>query len=162
MPSRTSARLALTLLLAVGVGLATEATALASAPGKHAAAAADKKKNAKPTIKLASSSLGKIIVDSKGRTLYALDADGTDISKSMCNDGCAKVWPPVKASKPIAGKGLDKTLLKVGGGGQVAYNSHLLYTFASDSKAGDATGQGVGGFYVVGADGNPVKTAPAG
>jgi predicted lipoprotein with Yx(FWY)xxD motif len=162
MPSRTSARLALSLLLAVGVGLATEATAFASAPGKHAAAAAEKKKKKTTTIKVATSSLGKIIVDSKGRSLYAFDPDGTNIDKSNCTGGCNGIWPALKASKSTAGKGLDKSLLKVGVGGQVAYNGHLLYRYAAD-KPGDTGGQGIADlWHVVGTDGEPVKTAPGG
>ena len=162
MPSRSSTRLALTVLLALGVGLATEATALASAPGKHAAAAADKKKKKTTTIKVASSSLGKIIVDSKGRSLYAFDPDGTNIDKSNCTGGCNAIWPALKASKPTSGKGLDKTLLKVGVGGQVAYNGHLLYRYASD-KPGDTGGQGIADvWHVLGTNGEPNRAAPAG
>jgi len=156
MHSRTLPRLALVTMLATGVGVATEvASASASASGRHAAAVAAKKK-AKVTVKIGSSSLGKILVAGNGKTLYAFGSDGTSITKGKCTGGCAGVWPPLKGKGKLkAGKGLDKSLLKLGGGKQVAYNNHLLYEFAG-TAAGDTSGQGVGGFHVVGADGNPI------
>jgi predicted lipoprotein with Yx(FWY)xxD motif len=156
MHCRTLPRLVLVTVLATGVGLAAEvATASASAPGRHAATVAAKKK-AKVTVKVGSSSLGKILVASDGKTLYAYDADGTSITKGKCTGGCAGVWPALKGKGKLkAGKGLDATLLKLGGGKQVAYNGHLLYEFAGTAK-GDTSGQGVGGFHVMGADGNPI------
>jgi hypothetical protein len=50
-------------------------------------------------------------------------------------------------------------------GDQVAYNGHLLYTFADD-QAGQVTGQGVQGFFVAtpgltAITGSPAPSAPA-
>jgi predicted lipoprotein with Yx(FWY)xxD motif len=150
-------RLVLVTMLATGAGVATEvATASASAPGRHATKVAAKKK-AKVTIKLATTSLGKILVAANGKTLYAFDSDGTSITSAKCSGGCTSVWPPLKGKGKLkAGKGLDASLLKLGGGKQVAYNGHLLYEFVGKA-AGDTSGQGIGGFHVVGADGNPIK-----
>jgi predicted lipoprotein with Yx(FWY)xxD motif len=158
MQRSTLPRLVLTTMLATGVGVATEvAAASASASARHSTAVVAKKKKAKATVKIATTNLGKILVAGNGKTLYALDADGTDITKSNCTDGCATVWPPLKGKGKLkAGKGLDATLLKLGGGKQVAYNGHLLYFFVGKAK-GDTSGQGVAGFHVVGADGNPIK-----
>ena len=157
MHRNTLPRLVLVTMLATGVGVATEvATASASARGRHAATVAAKKK-AKPTVKIGSSSLGKILVAGNGKTVYAFDSDGTSITSAKCTGGCTAVWPPLKGKgKLTAGKGLDSSLLKLGGGKQVAYNGHLLYEFAG-TAAGDTSGQGTGGFHVVGADGNPIK-----
>jgi predicted lipoprotein with Yx(FWY)xxD motif len=159
MHSRSLTRLMLATVLAIGIGLVTEATALASAPGKSATTAAEKKKKKKSTtIKLASSSLGKIIVDSKGKTLYALDLE-TSITSPKCRAGCDSLWPELKASKPTVGKGLDKTKVAVGADGQVAYNGHLLYHYKPDAKPGDTGGQGIAGvWHALGPDGNPVKS----
>ena len=159
MHSRPFSRLALVTLLALGTAVATEATALASAPGSHArAVSAKKKKPKKTTIKLANSSLGKIVVDSKGLSLYAFDVE-TSITDPKCRTGCDTIWPELKAPKPTAGKGLDKSLLKVGADGQVAYNGHLLYRYAADTKPGDMGGQGIGNvWHVVDAKGLPVKS----
>ena len=41
---------------------------------------------------------------------------------------------------------------------QVTYNGMPLYYFASDTKAGDTNGQGVGDiWWVFGADGEPIE-----
>src|SRR5215213_9735714 len=59
----------------------------------------------KPTLALRTTSLGKVLVDSKGRTLYLFGADKTK-NQSNCADACASNWPPAKApSKPTVGRG---------------------------------------------------------
>ena len=54
--------------------------------------------------------LGKILVDSQGRTLYLFQADhGT---KSACTGACATAWPPLRATgKPVAGSGVSSAKL---------------------------------------------------
>jgi predicted lipoprotein with Yx(FWY)xxD motif len=115
------------------------------------------------------STLGNILVDSQGRTLYLFQADkGT---KSACTGACAAAWPPLRASgKPVAGSGVTGSMLgtarRSDGNPQVTYNGHPLYRFASDQNPGDATGQGVNAFgalwYVVSPAGSPVTSAAAG
>ncbi len=106
--------------------------------------------------------LGKILVDSKGMTLYAFTKDAPD--KSTCSGGCLKAWPPlVSADAPKAGAGVDASLLgtttMADGSKIVTYNHMPLYFWASDTKAGDATGQGVGGvWFVISPDGKPVQS----
>ena len=71
------ARVSLVVILATGGGLALEtAAASAAAPARHAAK--PPKKTKPVTIKLATTPLGKVIVTTKGFTLYAFDPDGTD------------------------------------------------------------------------------------
>jgi predicted lipoprotein with Yx(FWY)xxD motif len=118
------------------------------------------------TIALASNAtIGKeIVVDAEGLTLYAFNAD-TSADSSACSDACATAWPPATATgEATAGDGLDQakvtTFTRDDGATQVAYGGHPLYRFASDTAAGDAKGQGVGGsWYVVGADGNTIDDA---
>src|SRR5580692_7523722 len=57
-------------------------------------------------------------------------------------------WPPLTSASP-ADTGLTGKLAAVMDvhGDQVAYNGHLLYTFADD-HAGQVSGQGVQGFFV--------------
>ena len=157
MPSMPTSRLLLAALLATGVGIATEISpAVAGTTANRSASAPTKKKKA--TIKVATTSAGTIIVAGNGKTLYAFDPDGTDTSTAHCSGGCAGLWPPLTSSaKVVAGKGLDKTKLTVGGAKQVAYNGHLLYFYAPDTAPGATGGQGIGGvWHVVGADGNPI------
>jgi predicted lipoprotein with Yx(FWY)xxD motif len=93
-----------------------------------------------------SGSLGKILEDSKGRTIYLFEKDTG--ATSSCSGECAVAWPPVTASgKPTVGNGL--TACKVGttkrsdGSRQVTYNGHPLYLFQGDHNPGDVNGQGV-------------------
>src|SRR5579864_7554224 len=62
------------------------------------------------TVKLAKSSLGRILVDSRGITLYDFPPDkGTT---SVCYGACAALWPPLLTNgKPIAGPGVHASLL---------------------------------------------------
>jgi predicted lipoprotein with Yx(FWY)xxD motif len=121
-----------------------------------------------PTLKLRKTSLGTIIVDSHGHSLYAF---GHDLkNKSRCSGACASNWPPAKSpAHPTVGKGIDKSKLKVirrsDGSRQLSYNGHPLYDFIADSKAGDVNGQGLnefgGTWHVVNKSGKPVTHAPS-
>ena len=158
MRTRPMSRLLLTAVLATSVGIAAEVTpAVAGSASRHATTVQAKKRK-KATIKVATTSLGTIIVAANGKTLYAFDPDGTDTTTAQCSGGCAGVWPALIAKgKLVAGKGLDATKLTVGGSKQVAYNGHLLYFYAPDAAPGATGGQGIGGvWHVVGADGNPI------
>jgi predicted lipoprotein with Yx(FWY)xxD motif len=109
------------------------------------------------TIAVASTRLGRVLVDGKGRTLYLFAADAG--TKSTCNSSaCVQYWPPVLTTgTPRAGTGVSASLLgttkRQDGRTEVTYAGHPLYYFISDSKAGDVTGQGINGFggpwYVV-------------
>jgi predicted lipoprotein with Yx(FWY)xxD motif len=117
------------------------------------------------SIALADSSLGKIIVDGAGKTLYMFTPD-EDGGKPTCYDQCAANWPALKADDAAAvtvGTGLDQAKLTVvdrtDGGKQVKYGEYPLYYFANDAAAGDVNGQGLNSkWYVVGADGEPIKS----
>jgi predicted lipoprotein with Yx(FWY)xxD motif len=104
--------------------------------------------------------LGKILVDSKGMTLYVFTKDGPD--KPTCAGGCAKAWPAFTTQgSPAAGTGVDASLLGTAplpdGTMIVTYNKMPLYYFAKDTKAGDTNGQGVGSvWFVVSPDGKMV------
>ena len=99
-----------------------------------------------PSVKLASTGLGKVLVDSQGRTLYLFEADKGPMSK--CDGSCATIWPPLKATgKPTAGAGLAAAKLgtskRSDGTSEVTYNGHPLYTYAGDTAAGQTSGQGL-------------------
>jgi len=112
--------------------------------------------------------LGRILVDSQGRTLYLFQKDSG--TKSACFGACATNWPPVRATgKPTAGSGLKASLLgttrRSDGKPQVTYNGHPLYTFVGDQKPGDTTGQAIkafgGSWFVLDNAGNQVTAKPA-
>jgi predicted lipoprotein with Yx(FWY)xxD motif len=93
--------------------------------------------------------VGPILVDSKGFTVYDFHKDkGTT---SSCYGGCAKVWPPVlTASAPQAGEGASAAKLgttkRKDGTVQVTYAGHPLYTYVTDKKPGEATGNDIDSF----------------
>jgi predicted lipoprotein with Yx(FWY)xxD motif len=101
------------------------------------------------TVSIAKSPLGRILVDSKGITLYDFVQDkGT---KSTCYGACAALWPPlITKGKPVAGHGVRASLLgttkRKDGKLEVTYNGRPLYYFVTDRKPGQTTGQGVNQF----------------
>ncbi len=125
------------------------AVALAALAVGSAATAAPAAKARSATVKVAHTDLGKILVDSRGRSLYMLTADSA--KKSTCVGACVAAWPPLRAShKPTVGKGLKaskvKTIKRSDGKSQVTYNGHPLYRFVNDKKPGDTNGQGITAF----------------
>lgn len=109
---------------------------------------------------------GTILVNSKGRTLYMFVPDHQ--KKVTCKGNCAVIWPPLKVKKgqkPTAGGAAKQKLLgtdKNPGGGQVVtYNRWPLYTYVTDTRAGQTTGQGVnnsgGKWYVLSPSGKVIK-----
>jgi predicted lipoprotein with Yx(FWY)xxD motif len=107
------------------------------------------------------SSLGTILTDSDGNTLYVFFAD-TD-GESTCYDDCAENWPALEARGELeAGDGVDASLLgtteRTDGTQQVTYAGQPLYFFAGDQQPGDTNGQGVGDvWFVVAPDGAPIQ-----
>jgi len=94
-------------------------------------------------VKVATSSLGKIMVDPSGRTLYLFAADKN--GKPTCTGACAATWPPYTV-----------------GAKQVRYHGHPLYYYAGDGKSpGSTKGEGLntfgGAWYVVDESGNAVE-----
>jgi predicted lipoprotein with Yx(FWY)xxD motif len=119
------------------------------------------------TVGVANENVGKILVDSHGRTLYLFERDSG--TKSACTGACAVEWPPLRATgKPTvdgANASLVATSARADGKPQVTYNGHPLYLFSADQKAGDTNGQGVNAFgglwYVLSSTGDEITT-PAG
>ena len=117
-----------------------------------------------PSVKLAGTGLGKVLVDSRGRTLYLFEADkGT---MSACGGACASVWPPLTTTgHPTAGPGVTASKLgttkRADGATEVTYNGHPLYTYAGDSAPGQTAGQAINGFgaewYVLSAAGDKIE-----
>lgn len=101
------------------------------------------------TVSTAMSRLGRILVDSRGRTLYLFEKDTP--GRSACTGVCAGYWPPLLTrSKPIAGRKAKQSLLGVirrsDGTRQVTYAGHPLYRFVEDTKPGRTAGEGLDQF----------------
>jgi predicted lipoprotein with Yx(FWY)xxD motif len=132
--------------------------------------AAPKTANGAPaTVGVANVGLGKILVNSRGRTLYLFQKDSG--ATSACSGRCALDWPPLRASgRPTLGSGADSSLVgtttRSDGKPQVTYSGHPLYLFSGDATAGDTNGEGASAFgglwYAVSPAGNKVvATTPS-
>jgi predicted lipoprotein with Yx(FWY)xxD motif len=146
---------------------ATASGATASPPTHGKPATARDAKSS--TVEVRGTRLGKILVNSQGRTLYLFKKDSA--RKSACTGECAKFWPPLRASgKPTAGRGISAsklgTIRRSDGKPQVTYNGHPLYTFQQDTKAGQTNGQGVTAFgaswFTLSPAGNQISAHAAG
>jgi predicted lipoprotein with Yx(FWY)xxD motif len=164
-----AAAIPLVALVVAGCGGGGSATAKAP-PAKPTTTQAPKTSVAQPpktttahhaTVSVAKTGLGKVLVDSHGRTLY-LFKGGTGSAPASA----LAAWPPLRASgKPTAGGGAKASLLAsskdAAGQTQVTYNGHPLYTFVKDMKPGDTNGEGVtafgGTWLVVSPAGNAIS-----
>jgi len=142
---KSLAGFAMVALIALGIaacGSSSKAATTSSVPPSGA--------DGRPaTIGVANSSLGKILVNRQGRTLYMFQKDSG--GKSTCFGACAANWPPLRATgMPTVGSGADASLAtttkRSDGAAQVTYNGHPVYLFAGDKSPGDTNGQGVNAF----------------
>jgi predicted lipoprotein with Yx(FWY)xxD motif len=138
---------------------------LASAALGHVSSASSPQAPKGALVTLGKTTLGKVLVDARGRTLYLFEKDKR--GKSACYGACATYWPPlVSSAKPRAARGVRASLLGVtkrtDGKRQVTYAGHPLYTFSLDTRAGQTSGQGLtdfgGTWAVVAASGRAVKS----
>jgi predicted lipoprotein with Yx(FWY)xxD motif len=116
---------------------------------------------AAPTIGTASSTLGTILVDPQGKTLYYFTNDVPGSGASACNGQCAIVWPPVSVSTASV-SGLNPadfaSIMRSDGSQQTTYRGRPLYTYSGDAQPGNANGQGFNGVWYVA---NAAGTVPA-
>lgn len=110
--------------------------------------------------------LGQVVTDQNGLTLYRFDKDkAKPASVSNCNEGCAKTWPPALGDPAsVALQGVDPALVgsvtRADGSEQLTLSGWPLYTFAKDTTAGEAKGQGVGKtWFAVTPKGKKAQTA---
>jgi predicted lipoprotein with Yx(FWY)xxD motif len=150
----------LAALAVAGCGSASGGSAAVPAPKTASGQAA--------AVGIATTRLGRTLIDSKGRTLYLFKKDPA--TTSTCAGACASDWPPLRTnSKPTAGRGLNPALVattgRSDGAPQVTYNGHPLYLYEGDEKPGDTDGQGVTAFgapwYALAPAGNQVSVRPS-
>src|ERR1700761_4629081 len=152
------AAVAVIVAAAVAVIVATSGASTTKSQSKVAAASA---------ISVRQTSLGHILVDANGRTLYLFKGDRPNVS-TLSAAGQA-IWPPLTANTTpralngtVAGR--IGRVAHAGGAAQVTYNGHPLYYYVGDHSPGQTSGQGLNQFgalwYVLGPTGNTV-TSPA-
>jgi predicted lipoprotein with Yx(FWY)xxD motif len=141
------------LWIAALAALAAVVALVAGASSAKSGVAAARHTTRTATVKTARvKGLGTILVNSKGLTLYMFKPDKQ--KKVTCTGACAVIWPPLKVKagqKPTAG-GLARRRLLGTYGRVVSYNKWPLYTYVTDTKPGQTTGQALnnsGGFWYV-------------
>jgi predicted lipoprotein with Yx(FWY)xxD motif len=140
-------------LLASLAGACTAASAQAPSGTAHAARAAK--------VQLRSTSLGKILVNASGFTLYRFTRDPRNKDTCVAVSECAQTWPPLTTTgRPIAGTGAKASLLSTirlpNGRNQVTYAGHPLYLYAPASERGET---GYAGFTSFGGTWDAVSAA---
>jgi predicted lipoprotein with Yx(FWY)xxD motif len=84
--------------------------------------------------------VGGVLVNTSGMTLYTFDNDVAGSGKSACNGPCAGLWPPVAAEADAKPDGDMTIVARDDGTKQWAYKGKPVYLYKSDMKAGDMTG----------------------
>ena len=120
-------------------------------------------------LAVATTSLGAILVDGHGMAIYRFAADSP--GHSTCTGTCLQYWPVVAApaTLPASLTGVNAplgTLTRSDGTKQLTVGGWPVYTYAGDTTAGVASGQGKnlsgGQWWVLSASGSPVTTTAAG
>ncbi len=89
-------------------------------------------------VKTGDSSLGPVLTDTKGMTLYYFDKDAA--GKSNCNGKCAENWPPLMAGADAKSIEDFTVVVRDDGSRQWAHRGLPLYRWVKDEKPGDTTG----------------------
>ena len=112
-------------------------------------------------LHVADTSLGRVLVDASGRTVYLLTADGRN--RSTCSASCLQLWPAVT---PGGGHGVSAQVgatATPGGPMTATVAGHPVYTFSQDHGPGDVNGEGLqefgGTWYAVSVGGTAVRAA---
>ena len=136
---------AVTTTVAAATTTAAPAATTTAAPASSGGAA-----SATLAVKIGTTSLGQVLVDGAGHTLYVFTKD--EKNKSNCTGGCLNTWPPLYGV-PTAGTGVTASTLgsfvTADGKTQATINGQPLYYFAADSAVGDVKGQNVGTVWFV-------------
>jgi predicted lipoprotein with Yx(FWY)xxD motif len=107
-----------------------------------------------------------ILVNGRGRTLYAFTKDGRNKDRCVTAAGCSSTWPMLTSNgKPAAGPGVKGSMLSTiklpNGSHQVTYDGHPLYTYVADSSTAETDYVGAdqfgGTWLAVNAAGKTVK-----
>ena len=132
-------------LLIAACGSSSSGNTTSSATSAQPAAQTSGGSSSAVLVKSASNSLGTILIDSQGMTLYHLS--GEQNGKFICtSSACVGVWHPLIApsSGTLSGEvGSLGTVKRPDGTVQVTYKGTPLYTFTGDQQSGETKGQGI-------------------
>ena len=103
------------------------------------------------TVSTGSASVGTVLTNAQGFTLYYLSSEQGGVDKCTGQSGCSAVWPgltPPSGGSPSAASGVSGQLTVItasDGSKEVAYNGWPLHTF-NNEPAGQTGGQGIMSF----------------
>lgn len=158
-----------------GVSLVVLALAGCAPAGTGTAPPAETTESASPpatdvpvelALTTAESSLGTIVVNADGMSVYVFDKDTPNSGASTCEGDCLDNWPAVTVEEnSLEAEGVTgtvDTITRSDGSLQVTLNGWPLYLYAGDMAAGDVTGQAVGGvWWVVSPTGDKITETPS-
>jgi len=132
--------LAVTAILLIAGCTQQQQVQTPSTPGQTTMPASD-------TVQVTASTLGNILVDAKGMTLYYFANDVPASGASSCTGQCAVIWPvfsagAIQVSSPLSTADFG-TITRADGTSQTTYHGWPLYYFQGDAKPGDVTGENV-------------------
>jgi predicted lipoprotein with Yx(FWY)xxD motif len=132
-------------LLIAACGSSSSSSTTSSAAGTQPASQTSSSSSSAAVVRSASNSLGTILVNSQGMTLYHLSGEVS--GKFICTStACLGVWHPLIAPSsgaPSGEVGSLGTVKRPEGTMQVTYKGTPLYTFTGDHQAGETKGQGI-------------------
>lgn len=99
-----------------------------------------------------------VLAARNGMTLYTYDKDPRGAGISVCNDGCARNWPPLLAAPDAEAVGNFSIIRRDDGSRQWAYRGKPLYFWVKDHEPGDRTGDDVKGVWHVVERSGPPRT----
>jgi predicted lipoprotein with Yx(FWY)xxD motif len=166
---RTGMKRHIGVVRVVATGAALAALAACGASPSSAAGSSGSGGGGSGTMLMtANTSLGTVVTDAKGFTLYRFAPD--TMTSSACTGACATLWPPEPGmAGPAAGTTLPgklTTITRPDGSTQTVYDGHPAYTYTKDSAPGQTNGEGVlNQWHVImagaGAGAAPATTAPS-
>jgi predicted lipoprotein with Yx(FWY)xxD motif len=96
-----------------------------------------------PALQLRQTRLGKILVNSRGYTVYTFSRDRRNVDECARIRNCLSVWPVVAPGRPLAGPGVKASLIRTitvrRGVRQLTYAGHPLYTYSGDAHPAQTT-----------------------
>jgi len=130
------------LLALLAVAAATAVLAACSSSGTSSSSSSSPAAAAAGGLKTATIGGATVLTNASGFTLYSFAPDTP--TTSNCNGTCAQAWPPVKGPATASGvTGTFGTIKRSDGSVQATFDGHPLYTFAGDTAAGQAKGNGL-------------------
>ncbi|MFE5307026.1 hypothetical protein [Isoptericola sp. NPDC056605] len=138
-------------------------TSTGGTPGSSPSSSSDGGSAGTAALSTAETSLGTVVVDGQGMTVYYYTPDKAGSGESACTGECLAAWPPVHAGKgtpQVQGVTAEVgTIPGNDGEPQVTLDGRPVYLYAGDAAPGDVDGQGLQDiWWVVAPDGSEITT----